>query len=117
MQATIKNSQQSSEYINRVYHLADYAKELRIRRADELLMREYDENTEKIKAADRKYGIRYFLTYGISYDLVGTVTFFALILYMLGQMESGLLAAGTFAASVTMVWRVRWFLSKRNRYN
>jgi len=26
-------------------------------------------------------------------------------------MESGLLAAGTFAASVTMVWRVRWFLT------
>ena len=34
------------DYINRVYHLSDYAKELRIRRADELLMADYDENTE-----------------------------------------------------------------------
>lgn len=98
-------------YINRVYHLAEYAKELRIRRADDLFMKEYDENTEKIMAADRKYGFRYLVTYGISLDLVGTGTFFVLILYMLGQMESGLLAAGSFAASVTMVWRVRWFLS------
>ena len=30
-------------YINRVYHLSDYAKELRISKADELLMAEYDQ--------------------------------------------------------------------------
>ena len=35
-------------YINRVYHLSDYAKEIRISRVSELLMKEYDENNVQI---------------------------------------------------------------------
>ncbi|MBQ2272562.1 MAG: ABC transporter ATP-binding protein, partial [Clostridia bacterium] len=70
-------------YINRVYHLSDYAKELRIRRADDLLMREYDENTEQIIRADRKYGKKYFFLYGLGWQAVGNLTFYAIVLYMI----------------------------------
>ena len=98
------------DYINRVYHLSDYAKELRIRRADELLMADYDENTEKIIAAEKKYGKKYFLLYGLGWNAVGTVTNYAVILYMIVMLSRGELAVGGFAASVGMIWRIRWLL-------
>ena len=34
------------DYINRVYHLADYSKELRIGKADDLLLKEYDQKED-----------------------------------------------------------------------
>ena len=52
-----------NSYINRVYRLSDYAKEIRISRADDLLMKEYDENAQKIIDMDVKYGKKYFLYY------------------------------------------------------
>ena len=97
-------------YINRVYHLSDYAKELRIRRADELLIAEYDENTEKIIAAEKKYGKKYFLLYGLGWNAVGTVTTYAVTLYMILMLARGELAVGGFAASVGVIWRIRWLL-------
>jgi len=97
-------------YINRVYHLADYAKELRTNHADELLMAEYDENTKKLIEADRKYGKKYFLLYGLSWSTIGQITFFAIILYMITLLDKGALAVGGFAASVNVVWSIRWML-------
>ena len=98
-------------YINRVYHLSDYAKELRIRRADDLLMREYDENTEQIIRADRKYGKKYFFLYGLGWQAVGNLTFYAIVLYMIHLLGAGQLEVGGFAASVSVVWSVRWMLT------
>ena len=98
-------------YINRVYHLADHAKELRIRHADELLMSEYDENTQKMISLDKKYGKKYFVLFGLGWNAVGTITFFAIILYMISLLEKGELAVGGFAASVGIVWNIRWMLT------
>ena len=98
-------------YINRVYHLADYAKELRIRHADELLMKEYDENNENIIKAAKKYGVKYFFLYGLGWNTLGDLTFFAIILYMISLLSVGELAVGGFAASVSVVWSVRWMLT------
>jgi ATP-binding cassette subfamily B protein len=98
-------------YINRVYHLSDYAKELRTNHASELLMKEYDDNTEKIIELERKYGKKYFLLYGFGWETIGTLTFFAIIIYMITLLESGALLVGGFAASVGVVWSVRWQLT------
>lgn len=98
-------------YINRVYHLADYSKELRIRHADELLMAEYDQNTEEIIRVDVRYGKKYFLLYGLGWSRIGTLVFYALTLYMIGLLGAGQLAVGGFAATVSVVWSVRWMLT------
>lgn len=98
-------------YINRVFHLSDYAKEIRIRHADELLNAEYDENTQKMISLDKKYGKKYFVLYGLGWNLVGTATFFALILYMIFLLDQGTLEVGGFAASVSVVWSIRWMLT------
>ena len=97
-------------YINRVYHLSDYAKELRTHRAGELLMREYDENTEEIIRTDRKYGKKYFLLYGLGWNFIGQLTFFAVIVYTVILLGRGDIMVGGFAASVNVVFRLRWLL-------
>lgn len=98
-------------YINRVYHLADYAKELRISRVGELMMREYDENNRKLTSMALKYGKKYFFLYGICWDLIGQLTYFAVILFMIGKLNAGSLAVGGFAAAVNVTWNIRWTLS------
>lgn len=98
-------------YINRVYHLADHAKELRIRHADELLMKEYDDNTEEIIKVEKKYGKKYFLLYGLSWNTLGDISFYAIILYMIYLLASGDMLVGELAASVSVVWSARWMLT------
>jgi len=98
-------------YINRVYHLSDHAKELRISKADALLMKEYDENTEEIIKADIKYGKKYFVFYGLGWNAIGTLTMFAITLFMISLLERGELQIGGFAAAVGVVWEIRWLIT------
>ena len=93
------------------YHLSDYAKEIRIRHADELLMKEYDENTQKIIETDKKYGKKYFFLYGLAWNTVGDLTFFSIILYMIYLLSTSQMQAGGFAATVGVIWNVRWILT------
>lgn len=98
-------------YINRVYHLADYAKELRVANADSLLVNEYDDNNEKIIETDVRYGKKYFLYYGLGWNTIGTITMFAILLYMVFGLKSGRIDVGTFAATTGVVWKIRWILT------
>lgn len=98
-------------YINRVYHLSDYAKELRISRADELLMKEYDENNEKLVELDVKYGKKYYLFNGLGWQGMSTLTYFVVLLYMVFQLGEGAITVGGFAAMAVIVYDIRWMLS------
>lgn len=100
-----------NSYINRVYRLSDFAKEIRISRADELLMKEYDENTQKIIDLDVKYGKKYFLLYGIGWGVVSNLTYPLVLIYMTVMLGKGSLLIGGFAASATMIWRIRWMMT------
>ncbi len=99
------------DYINRVFHLSDYAKEIRVRHADELLMREYDENTEKIVEVNLRYGRKFFITDGLLWETLGNATFYGIVLYMILMLEKGTLQIGGFAATISIVWRIRWQLT------
>lgn len=78
-----------SKYINRVYHLSDYAKELRIRHASELFITEYDENMEKIIDLDKKYGKKIFFFRGVLGEELMVFTQFIIILYMMRFLADG----------------------------
>lgn len=99
------------DYINRVYHLADYAKELRVGKADDLLMKEYEENNNKIIETDVKYGKKYFLWWGLGWELLGDITHFAVLIYMVFALKDDPSQVGAFAAAVGVIWRIRWTLS------
>ena len=98
-------------YINRVYHLPDYAKEMRISRADDLLTREADENSEKKVKSFKKYGIKYFFIYGIFYNVLMEAVSLGITFYMFIRLLDGVMLVGVFAASTSLIWRVRWNIS------
>ena len=99
-----------TKYINRVYHLADYAKELRIRHASELFIAEYDDNLEKIIDLDKKYGKKIFLFRGVLGEELMVFTQFIIILYMMRFLGDGTILVGGFAAALNVIWNVRWNL-------
>lgn len=98
-------------YLNRVYHLPDYAKELRVSHASDLLMKEYDKVTEDAVALNDKYGKRYFLLWGIGWDMFADITRFVVIFYMMGLLAVGEIAIGGFVAAITVVIQMRSSLS------
>lgn len=93
-------------YINRVYHLPDYAKEIRLSRADDLLLREADENNDDIVKLQRKYGLKYFLLYGLFYSFAMQAVQLGIVVYMFFRLLEGAMPVGLFAATVGLIWRV-----------
>ncbi len=96
------------DYLNRVYHLPDYAKEIRTGRVGDLLLREADSNNDDRVKLAKKYGIRYFFIYGIFYNVFMEAVRLGIIFYMLLRMLDGAILVGVFAASVGLIWRVEW---------
>lgn len=101
-----------SSYINRVYQLSDYSKEIRISRVNDLLMDKLDENTEKRVEVSVKYGKKFFLLYGICEQLISNLVYFGILFYMFTKLLNGSILIGAFAASVNINWRVRWQLAE-----
>ena len=99
------------DYINRVFHLPDYSKELRTSDVSEVLLDMVDENTDELVATAKKYGKKYFFIYGICNTLAGEVVYYAVMFYMFSLLVSGNILVGAFAATVDNTWRVRWLLS------
>lgn len=98
-------------YLNRVYHLPDYAKEIRVSHANDLLLKEYDETAEKQISLSVKYGKKYFLCWGIGWEMFAEITRFIIIFYMMGLLAAGEIAIGGFVASITLVLQMRGTLS------
>ncbi len=98
-----------NNYINRTFHLADYAKEIRTGRAAELLRAEYLANNEKRGEVNLRYGKKYFLLYGIFSTLVARGLEAATLLLLFAKLVAGTVLVGGFAAAINTIWRVRWF--------
>lgn len=98
-------------YINRVYHQADYAKELRITHANDLIMREFDENNEKLEETATHYGKRYFMIYKVFGSILSEATYFGIMLFMFAELMNGKIEIGGFAAAVSVIWQVRWLFT------
>ena len=99
------------DYINRVFHLPEYAKEIRTSHVSDLMMDMMDENTDEIIKTSTRYGKRYFVIYGIFNTLTSEIVYYAVMFYMFYQLMCGNVLVGAFAASIGMIWRVRWMLS------
>ncbi|MBE6670377.1 MAG: ABC transporter ATP-binding protein, partial [Ruminococcaceae bacterium] len=97
-------------YINRVFHLQDYAKEIRISHVSDVMLDEMDQNTKDMVKTSVKYGKKYFILYGICYSLLSNIVYFGVLFYMFYQLVNGNILVGGFAVSISMVWRVRWLL-------
>lgn len=98
-------------YINRLYYLSDYAKELRISQVDSNLMDAYWKNMNGIVDTDLRYGKIYFLWNDVVEGFVDNLTYYGILVYMVMQLAHGNVLIGGLAAAVNAVWSCRWLLS------
>ena len=98
------------DYINRVFHLADYAKEIRISHVTDLLIEDIDENTDRQIEVSVRYGKKYFVLFGLCYSVLSNIVYYGVLFYMFFRLLDGAVLVGAFAASVSMIWKVRFML-------
>ncbi|MBQ8719337.1 MAG: ABC transporter ATP-binding protein, partial [Clostridia bacterium] len=97
-------------YINRTFRLADYAKEIRISHAKDLVLDEYEATMDALVKNDRRFGWHYFMTYGFAWDFLRVVAQFGIIAYMITLLDGGTLLIGGFAAAVGVQSEIMWLL-------
>ncbi len=105
----VKPDHRKNSYINRVYHLADYAKDLRIGRADENLQGMYAESVSHIVKEEVANGKRAFFL-DLTDDVVTTVCRFLPMILLLMKLYRGEAQLGAFTASVSMIWELNWMM-------
>lgn len=105
----IKPDHRKNSYINRVYHLADYAKDLRIGRADENLQEMYAGSVSHIVKEEVANGKR-SVFFDIADDLVTSACRFLPMILLLTKLYRGEAQLGAFTASVSMIWELNWMM-------
>ena len=95
-----------TQYINRVFRLPDYAKEMRVTRVSENLFYELDDNTEKIKEVERNFGDRRFMLNAARnmVSVAGDGAPLLLILYKV--MITGTVGLGGFSVAMGGIWHM-----------
>ncbi len=96
-----------NSYVNRVYHLADFAKELRVSRAGENLEKIYSDSVDGIVEAEvwngkRRYGLD-LLT-----EVIDEVARFLPVVLLLFKLYDGTAQLGAFVASINIIWNLNW---------
>ncbi|MGM9680387.1 MAG: ABC transporter ATP-binding protein, partial [Eubacteriales bacterium] len=96
-----------NSYINRIHHLSDYSKELRISRVSGTLEEEYDEAVDSIVDLNIRYAKKYLILdlLSVFFNYLGTFGALLLSFYLLLKGE---ILVGGFAASVSVVWNLEW---------
>lgn len=96
-----------NSYINRVYHLADYAKELRIGHAGEKLQSEYSESMAYITGENVDMGRKMYWV-NTAINMIQTATQYAPIIILLFMLFKGTAELGAFVASINIIWSLQW---------
>lgn len=105
----MKPVQRKADYIGRVFYLADYAKEIRLSRVDEVLNREFDQAVDGLIGSIKRYGKKLFAigtTRSISTSMLFDVGILLLLVY--NMMVRQTITLGDFAASVGATWKLFW---------
>ncbi len=103
----VKPYQRKNSYINRVYHLVDFAKELRIGKAGDNLQTIYSESVDNIVKEEVKYGKKqYWLS--LLVNTVSVVSQFLPVVILLFKLYNGTAQLGGFVASVNIIWQLNW---------
>jgi ATP-binding cassette subfamily B protein len=113
----IKPEQRKSDYIGRVFYLSDYAKELRLSNAQQVLTDKFDESSQSIVKSLKSYGSRLFLlgtTRSICTSMLFDIGITVLLTYKM--MVQNAISLGDFAASVAGTWKLFWQINNLMEY-
>lgn len=99
------------QYVNRVYHLSDCAKELRTSHVHDNMCNIYDSNFDSQVELERGYNVKFFFIWGLGWNIVRSVSNYGTQIYMFLKLVSGQVLLGGFTAAVNATWRLRWMLT------
>lgn len=105
----IKPFQRKAEYIGRVHYLVDYAKEIRMGHAEDILVRDFDLSVKNIISTTKRYGLRMFLisfVRSFSTSMLFDVVILVLLVYKMMIEKS--ISLGDFAATIGAMWKLFW---------
>ncbi len=97
-----------SNYIQRVFKMPDYAKELRTTAVYDNLMQMYEENIKAEILVQRKYATKTSVSSGVLVSLGMLSDSGILILLLYKMMVLGTVAFGAFAVAVNSAWKLAW---------
>ena len=112
-----KPLQRKTSYINRLFHLSDFAKELRTTRLSENLIEEYD----KAKEDSLKISLRYNKTYyllnwmGAALNIIPNCVIFLIMAIGLFRAD-GSVSVGDFAIVISQFWRIGYMFDNFGHY-
>ena len=109
----LKPLDRKRSYINRVFYLADYAKEMRLHNLKDHLEKDFDEANDQMKGVVGKYakplmGLSFLGDFGFQ-TLILDCGFLLLLAYKTIVKKS--VTYGTFAGMLDGVWTLKWTLS------
>ncbi len=103
----VKPYHRKNSYINRIYHLSDYAKELRISSAGENLQSIYSESVANIVQEEVRNGKKQYLLSILS-ETISVVSQFLPVVILLFKLYDGTAQLGSFVASINIIWNLNW---------
>ncbi|MBE6671900.1 MAG: ABC transporter ATP-binding protein [Ruminococcaceae bacterium] len=92
-------------YVNRVFHLVDYAKELRTSRLAENLAAQYDDAVDRNLTITLHYNKKHHILNVISF-LLNMVPNCLITIYMTLGLFEGTVPVGSFIITLTQFWRI-----------
>ena len=104
-----KPLRRKTNYINRTFHLVDYAKEIRTSQVADLLLADYNATQHKLINIQKKYGKKFFIMHGFINNILYIGLLLVTILRMFIKLLAGEVLLGEFAAGVNTILRVRRF--------
>jgi len=103
----LKPLRRKNSYVNRIFHLADHAKELRVSSAGDNLEEMYSENVKEIVREEIKSGKKVYLLRIIENFVSVTARFLPVVL-LLVKLYDGSAQLGGFVASINIIWNLNW---------
>lgn len=113
--------QRKDGYINRVFMLPEYAKDLRVSRVSECIYSELQNNTELKNDLVKRYALRRTLYrfFSGAIPTVGEISIFIIMAYKI--LVSHTMGIGDLAVAVSSIWRLSWqlrsFIDNLMRYH
>lgn len=105
----IKPLQRKTSYINRAFHLCDYAKEIRTSDVSKLLTEDYTSTQNKLYNVQKRYGRKFFVMHGFVNNFLYIGLLIITVIRMCFKLIAGKMLLGEFAAGVNAILRVRRF--------
>lgn len=99
-----------SDYVNRIYHLADFAKEFRISRAHENMQALYDDATDELIDIECKFKKK-ILPLSLINELISMFLAFMPMLILLVGLFDGSVKLGGYVAAVNLLWTLNWSIT------